>query len=136
MSKKKEEEKENPVSMEVEDQETVDADSEVDDQVISETMPDLYQAIIDHNTTGIPGIMNPYNAAMEEAYTDEDCVTSDVHTILNTSFEGLVDGVAIGHRGFTPIQLADYLGFHDICSVFIRDYGDDVHECTAVVGEL
>lgn len=134
MSKEKVKEEEKERTTTDEDQMSDMSDEEVGpadaDEVISQTMPILYPAINNHNPAVISSCLYYYTAVMKDLYTDEECYNSDVHNIYNTRI-GNVEGMEIddAHTEITPIQLADSLGHHDICQIFIS-YGDDRRECT------
>ena len=128
--KVKEEEKGRIIAKEDQMEEVRDEEIEPADELISQTMPVLYQAIVGNNIEAVRSCLDPYETAMRELYTDKEFYTSDVHNIYNTRI-GNVEGMEIddAHTEITPIQLTDSLGHHDICQIFIS-YGDDRRECT------
>ncbi len=133
MSKQKEEEKQRERVIADEGQMTDISDEEAEpadaDEVISQTMPVLYQAIVDHNIEVVRSCLDHYEAEIRELYTDEECYNSDVHNIYRARMDDVEDmEIDDAHTGMTPIQLADRLGYHDICHIFIS-YGDDRREC-------
>jgi hypothetical protein len=116
-----------------EDQMTDISDEEIEpaDELISQTMPILYQAILTHNTEEIRSCLNSYEAEMRELYTDEECTTSDVHNIYSTRIGDAIDnGVNSDHQDLMPIQVADRFGYHDICQLLISTFDDDKSKCT------
>jgi len=135
MSKQKEEEKvkEKERIITDEDQMTDVSEEEVEpaDDLISETMPILYQAILTRNTEEIRSCLASYEEEMRELYTDEECDNSDVHNIYNTKIGDAIDsGINGDHQELLPIQVADRLGYHDICQLLIYTYNDDKTQCT------
>lgn len=135
MSKQKEEEKERERVIADEGQMTDISDEEAGpadaDEVISQTMPALYQAIVDHNIKTVRSCLASYEEEMRELYTDEECYNSDVHNIYNTKIGDAIDsGINGDHQELLPIQVADRLGYHDICQLLIYTYNDDKTQCT------
>ena len=107
MSKQKEEEKvkEKERIIADEDQMTDISDEEIEpaDDLISETMPILYQAILTRNTEEIRSCLNSYEAEMRELYTDEECTTSNVNNIYNTRIGDAISSVLCA-RYFRPLK--------------------------------
>ena len=136
MSKQKEEEKER---ISADEDQTVDiSNEEVEpaDKLISQTMPALYQTIVDHNIETVCSCLNSYEAEMRELYTDEEYTTSTVNNIYNTKIgDNLVSEINSDHQGMMPIQVADRLGYHDICQLLISTFDDDKSQCTGETSE-
>ena len=76
----------------------------VDDLLINQYMPVLYQALY------------------------------DIHSIYNATVENTLNNAALGaHQGLTPIQDAHQLGHHHICQILINTYSDDPHCCSETI---
>jgi hypothetical protein len=100
----------------------------VDDLLINQYMPVLYQAIVNNNVAAIHACLQAYDKQMEDTYTADQCTLYDIHSIYNATVENTLNNAALGaHQGLTPIKVAHQLGHHHICKILINTYADDPH---------
>ncbi len=88
------------------------------EELIRHATPGLYAAILAHDIEATGAILDPLDQALE--------ALGDVPGILNEVLKGT--GIAPGHVGLRPGELAHQLGFHDICQFLVEQQGDDI-EC-------
>ena len=93
------------------------------EELIRDAMPVLYAAILARNIEATSEILEPLDRALE--------ALGDVPGILNEVLTGA--GIAPGHVGLRPGELAHQLGFHDICQFLVETQGDEI-ECS-IIGE-
>ncbi|MEA0971019.1 hypothetical protein Megvenef_00990 [Candidatus Megaera venefica] len=93
------------------------------EELIRDAMPGLYAAILARNIEATSEILEPLDRALE--------ALGDVPGILNEVLTGA--GIAPGHVGLRPGELAHQLGFHDICQFLVETQGDEI-ECN-IIGE-
>ena len=88
------------------------------EELVRDATPGLYAAILAHDIEATGKILNPLDQALE--------ALGDVPGILNEVLKGA--GIAPGHVGLRPGELAHQLGFHDICQFLVETQGDEI-EC-------
>lgn len=91
------------------------------EELIRDAMPGLYAAILARNIEATSEILEPLDQALE--------ALGDVPGILNEVLKGA--GIAAGHVGLRPGELAHQLGFHDICQFLVETQGDEI-ECSII----
>lgn len=108
----------------------------VDDLLINQYMPVLYQAIVNNNVTAIHTCLQAYDKQMEDAYTADQCTLYDIHNIYTTPVGNVLNNAALAHQNLCPIQVAHQLGNHHICEILINTYADDPHCCSETIPPL
>jgi hypothetical protein len=81
----------------------------VDDIIISQYMPILYRAVVNNDIAGVKVCLQ----------------ATTIGSVLNTE-------VRDAHQNLYPIQVADLLGYHDICQIFINNYYDEPQYCSEI----
>lgn len=108
----------------------------VDDLLINQYMPVLYQAIVNNNVTAIHTCLQAYDKQMEDAYTADQCTLYDIHNIYTTPVGNVLNNAALAHQNLCPIQVAHQLGNHHICEILINTYADNPHCCSETIPPL
>jgi hypothetical protein len=105
----------------------------VDDIIISQYMPILYRAVVNNDIAGVKVCLQAYDKQIRDAYTDDETIEEDVHNIFTTTIGSVLNTeVRDAHQNLYPIQVADLLGYHDICQIFINNYYDEPQYCSEI----
>ena len=103
------------------------------DIIISQYMPILYRAVVNNDIAGVKVCLQAYDKQIRDAYTDDETIEEDVHNIFTTTIGSVLNTeVRDAHQNLYPIQVADLLGYHDICQIFINNYYDEPQYCSEI----